>query len=488
MIEEPFVKVISPGGWDFGIEPAQLIKVSSRGLRGNDFKEFVKRASYGLAEMVRKLTLLPGDIPTHDIIVGATEIFGPNRNGDGFRKKACRDFHHTFVKHGRAYRDHDNKDPKKSYGIVKLSSFNEDMARIELVTVYNGTKEAAERNGGLVADVEIEKLARGEDFPTSMSCLVPFDVCSSCGNQAKNRKKYCRGFDDGGSCPGGGLYRKIATFIDDPKNPVLHADNTRPLFFDKSRVVRGADRIAFAMGLNKAASADIRGGAHLAEILGVSAPRNLLVTGRTGAMLKLASQLADLESKLPEVTRLQLAFAPQVQPTVSWQAPNCKMGEALQALAMSKVAMPVEGFLEFIGYDPETINTVAPHVKANLPGIYSRLVKTGAISTVIDNNPFTPATTMPPLRARQWAEKLSSYSLEDKLVETRIVKAAVATRGQLDPLRRASFVKLASPAAKVAEEVASWYAGYQLSALTAMGETGADSFGPRFVVVQNCAK
>ncbi len=164
------VKILAPNTQNLGIEPYQLVPVSSRGLVGVDFREFVKRAGDELAHRARQLKLQPGERLLHLRGVGATEVTGPNRNGDGFRKKACRLFHHTFVKLGRFYRDHINKDPAISYGLIRDSLFQEKVGCIDLLSVLNETKEAAERNGGLVADREIEKLAAKKQIGISMAC------------------------------------------------------------------------------------------------------------------------------------------------------------------------------------------------------------------------------------------------------------------------------------------------------------------------------
>src|SRR6185295_13738030 len=139
------VKVIPPGSWDFKDQAVQLVKLASTGLRGNDFKALVKRASFSFADKLRNVSLKPGDVPVHIIALGATEFYGPNRNGDGFKEATCRKCHDSFVKYARWYRNHANKEPDKSYGHIKFSHYNEDMHRIELLGVLNGTKEAAER-------------------------------------------------------------------------------------------------------------------------------------------------------------------------------------------------------------------------------------------------------------------------------------------------------------------------------------------------------
>lgn len=266
-------KVIPVSGWDFGDQPACLAKFASDGrLHWEDARRLIKRAGEEFVELARRIELHPGEEAVHQIAMGATEAYGPNRNGDGFKEATLKEYHPTFVKFARVYRNHVNRDPAKSYGVIKLSWYNPRMRRVELLLALNATKEAAHRNGGLVADRELEKLARGEDLAGSMSCMVPFDVCSSCGNRARSRSEYC----DENSCIGpqgekrGGCKRNLAKVAYD--GHLLHVDNPNPKFFDYSSVVVPADRIAFgqlATYLRKAAefADEFPGGAESAEML-----------------------------------------------------------------------------------------------------------------------------------------------------------------------------------------------------------------------------
>ena len=171
------IKIVDPRGWEWDRPIVQRVKISSRGLRGADRAEFLKTASHEFVDLIDKTKLAKDEEPVHLIALGASECWGSNRNGDGFKEAACKKYHGTFVKYARWYRNHANKNPKKSYGYIKASAYNNPMRRVELLAMLNRTKEAAERNGGLVADQEMEKISRGEDIPVSMACRVPHDVC-----------------------------------------------------------------------------------------------------------------------------------------------------------------------------------------------------------------------------------------------------------------------------------------------------------------------
>lgn len=235
-------KIITPGSYDFGEATTSIIKVSSNGLVGHDLSDFIKRAGHKMADEITKLAFAKGEIPIHLIALGATEFYGPNRNGDGFTEECCRNYHPTFVKHARWYRNHQNKDPQKSYGIIKQSFYNEDMHRIELIVALNETKEAAARNGGLIADKELEKLAAGKELAVSMACKVAYDVCSVCGNKARTRDEYCTEEN----CKGGGCKNNLCKVAED--GTITYVNNPYPDWIDMSDVLRPADRIAYVFG------------------------------------------------------------------------------------------------------------------------------------------------------------------------------------------------------------------------------------------------
>jgi hypothetical protein len=239
------IKIVTSFDYNFSEKIGEVVPISRRGLIGCDYRKVVKRSCEKLAWNLRNYKLEPGEVLVHAIALGTTETYGPNRNGDGFRRYWCKKCHDSFVKNAYFYRSHVNKDPKKSYGIIKKSFFNEEMDRIELLISLNGTKALAEKRGGLVADKELDKLESGKDLPISMACYVEYDVCSSCKNKATSRDEYCLGVHEGGLCKHGGLKRNIGRPCDD--GHILHADNPNPKWFDISHVFKPADRTAYAI-------------------------------------------------------------------------------------------------------------------------------------------------------------------------------------------------------------------------------------------------
>lgn len=216
-----------------------------------------------------------------------TAVHNCNRNSDYYGEHMLERDHPSFEKHARLYLDHKNKRQDQSYGVVKKSHFDKQLGRVELIAALNATKEAAERNGGLVAASTLEKLANNIDVPVSQSCFVPGDFCNSCNHFARNRSEYC----GPQTCKYGGCRDNLGRVFEDGFQ--LGVDNRNCKFFDISDVsrTRGADRTAFITGKVAAADHTI-GGAELAEMLGLVAPEHLLdphTIAAASALRKLAS-------------------------------------------------------------------------------------------------------------------------------------------------------------------------------------------------------
>jgi hypothetical protein len=464
------IKVIQPHAQDFSEPVAALIKVSSRGIIGHDKQAFVKRAGAEFVDKVSTIKFAKDEIPVHLIAIGSTEDYGPNRNGDGFTRETCKKDHHTFEKLARFYRDHANKNPAKSFGLVKASFYNEPMKRIELICALNGSKEAAERNGGLIADKEMEKLSNEQDIPVSMACKIPFDKCSACGNTARTRAEYCDSIENGGHCKAGGLKHNMGRVLED--GHVLHADNTKCAFFDISHVFRPADRIAYVSGrLEKAASYAVVSGAELAEQMGVTMPFGLdaaFASKRAAQQMHALQQLMQAEQELNAApvgwTQMALAAHTAVQPLLDVNSqPFAKMAEVLRGLADAGVILPARDFLALTvkSANVELVNAVTNA----LPNIFSKLASEEDIVSTLENNRFYPADSASPA-VRLWAEKVAvTHSLLTPNVEKRAYLAVIR---DLKPAALQPHEKRASSNAETA--LAKHYALYKIAAFSAANE------------------
>lgn len=463
------IKVIQPHSQDFSEPVAALIKVSNRGIIGDDKQAFVKRAGAEFVEKVSNIKFATDEIPVHLIAIGSTEDYGPNRNGDGFSRETCKTDHRTFEKFARFYRDHANKNPAKSFGLVKASYYNEPMKRIELICALNGSKEAAERNGGLLADKEMEKLSAGNDIPVSMACKIPFDICSSCGNKARTRSEYCDAIESGGHCKAGGLKHNMGRVLED--GHILHADNIKCSFFDISHVFRPADRIAYVSGrLEKAASAGMVSGAELAEQLGVTMPFALDTAGaskRAEQQFRALQQLAQAEQECVNDSngwaQSALACHPVVQPALNVNACQfAKMSEVFRGLADAGVILSVRDFLA-LTVKSANVKLVDAVIYA-LPNVFSKLAAEEDIGSLLENNKFYPADSAP-AAVRLWAEKVANtHSTLTPNIEKRAYLAAIRNVTPTKP----NTEKRASTNAEIA--LANHYALYKIAAFAVAGE------------------
>lgn len=475
------VKVCSPGDWGLDIPPVAMIKVSMRGLIGKDLDDLIKRAGGMFAHEIRNMEIKPDELPIHAIGLGSTEGYGPNRNGDGFKEATGISYHPTFVKHARWYRNHKNKDPRKSYGYIKHSAYNKDMRRVELLAMLNKTKEAARRNGGLVADQEMEKVEHGDDIPVSMACKIAYDVCASCGNKAASRAEYCLGIDEGGKCPTGGCRHNLCKVASNGFQN--HVDNPHPLWFDLSNVGFQADRIAYgavADYLQKAASAGVVGGAALAEHLGVTAPIDVVLAELglrqdIADMIKAGHALAELEPTAIPIgvsNAYKLGFQVgqiDLSPLKPLQTEQMKL--ALAALANEKIALSAADFVRLLaGDDHAKLAEMIVDVEAKLPGIYGRMIEDGDLMKRAANNPWQPAKAKPTHELSKWAAR---FAESHSLASNRVIK-----RAQLHSIFEETRVKIACAAGQtpdeLSEEIARNYAMYKVGFLSIQPNLGSD--------------
>jgi len=197
------------------------------------------------------------------LALGASEWYGPNRNGDGFREEELIRRHRTFETDAHVYRSHVNKDPAKSFGKVVKSFYNNDMHRVELVLEIDNEK---------APDI-VEKVNNGEQVAVSMGCRIKHDVCSICGNKAPKREDYCD-------------HAKFQLNDILPDGRLVYVDNPDPTFFDISVVWRPADRTGYM--LKKVADH------HHREFVGSSAALAEKVAART-VLASILKKVADID-------------------------------------------------------------------------------------------------------------------------------------------------------------------------------------------------
>lgn len=307
------IKLVGVGSFNgLADQPIEVLKVRRDGTIGaNDRSDFLyKRAgNHAFLDKLASLNLRPDQIPIHVIALGAYEGFGCNRNGDAFTEEECRKNHERFVKHAKYYKNHQNKDPRKSYGSVELSCYNEPMRRVELLIFGNEKQSAADRTGTLVMpQATVDKLYAGKLLGWSMACKVAWDQCSNCGNKAPSRYQYCTedtciNPDTGRRMPGC-RYGLTKLGEDGFQQFVFNPDSH---WFDISEVGRQADRIALGgladyMRTKAAEAGTVIGGSELAEMAGLYEAAPGLIETSYHNYLPLVLKLAALEENLDKLS------------------------------------------------------------------------------------------------------------------------------------------------------------------------------------------
>lgn len=475
------IKFVSPAGWDFADTSTALIRISSRGLTGADRQEFLKRASHSFVADLENIKFAADEVPVHLIALGASETYGPNRNGDGFKAACCRKHHPTFVKFAKFFRNHRNKPERgdPSYGVVKASAFNEKMQRVELLCALNATKAAAARNGGLVADAELEKLAKGEDLPVSMACHIAHDVCSFCRHVARSRNEYCTHE----KCAAGGCRSNLTRLVK-VGNDVhhLHVDNPDPCWFDISRVFRPADRIAYgarADYLTKAASD--QGLFALQDCIQMSStaatPVHVLLyrsgqhgscTAKQAAQMQLAYGLAAFEQQLPVSAYANMPLPSQpfpVEKLAAYGSVACQT--QLAALAQQQILLTLRDFAR--------LSNRQSHYKAAatlLPRLFTEFTSNEVLPWRIEQGGCDFIEKQADTQANTLAiECRGDYSLNHDVLLRRICRV------ELQGSTVSSFISSEKSAGELSEtaiKLAEDYAIYKLAALWRVAENEAD--------------
>jgi hypothetical protein len=412
------------------------------------------------------------------IAMGDAEKYSANRNGDiffgegrtvhfpepksggpGHYKVACgtKDRAWTFEKYAKVYRHHKNKDPKKAEGEVKKAAYNPDMARVELLVRVDNDKW----------DKELEKLASGEDIPVSMSCKVPADYCSICGNRATKKEEYCPH-----------LKKHMGSIT--KSGHVVGAINDNMVFFDISRVTVPADRIAY--GLVKVAEADhVIGGAERAEELGLDtfcAPPDefenfdLYKLSTTLASLK---KLADMEKRVPGSIDSVVASSiseeeePDDEELKKLSSVRSEVMDVLGLMADRGICLSLPSFAKVItGEKFAAITDEVKVAQALQRGIFERMLKSAAVDTTL-SEPFELGAKLVRAEAREIVERM--------IPGASFAKEAVAQRASLATLKGNKQIGFAKQSnhenqgtSTVASKLAELYAHYKLAFVTRHGD------------------
>jgi hypothetical protein len=484
------IKVIFPQSFNFGEPVAKLVDVHSKGVDGSWMQ---KRAAV-LTKEIAEIRPEKDHSYIHAISLGAMEYTGFNRNGDGFNEKSAKfehpepckgnpgytvldgglsQYHQTFTKYGKVYKDHNNKAPELASGEIVAEAVNPDMHRGELLIKIQNEKWAP----------ELDKLARGEDLSFSMSARVPYDICSLCGNKAANRSEYCDHLkNEMGHVKEGGH--------------LVGAINDRPAFFDFSGVFRPADRIAYS--LRKVASAgavdtETLPSAQIAELWGINAPFNVLMdTAPKNIREKLAAmqRMAAMEKQIEGTGKL-LGPADAGCPVGNMPAEamekmrNCDLNDLMGALSSAKICLPVGDFLRYVlGNKYDLVAGETEGVKSLLPGIYSRMLESGdGMDDVTGDKTYDPGASLVPKEVRDLIGNLEPTMSSAAGPVSRRLQVIIIRSGKPDglQLQKSASTRCMS---KTAEWLAKQYVAYQLAFVRTAADAG-DGLTEEMAVLRN---
>lgn len=274
IFKDGFNKLIVPQAMPVGFVPECHIVDSRSGFNkmANDM---------GLTQLQYDSAKPDADhVGVHFIALGDYERFGWNRNGDSFPKLACANYHDTFVKFGNVFEHHNNKDPEKRIGNIKLSCYNEPMGRVELYVHLHRVKAAE----------HIERLSREGELPGSMACNVLSDRCNRCQHIRKAAA-------DPDTCDH--VKYSLGKMAED--GTITGTYNDAPRFFDYSCVRRPADRIAWSLKV-AGAELELDSSIKLAEMAGLWLPESVIAAANAGSIkLQLLRKLAGYEREIIRV-------------------------------------------------------------------------------------------------------------------------------------------------------------------------------------------
>lgn len=489
------IKVVPSDSFDFGMPVASLVRLHHRGV---DRDWLIKSSSADIFG-----GLLSDLKPEKDhsyirlISLGAMETYGANRNLDAFNVKrssfelpepkpgvprvvelagGLMEHHDTFAKHAHVFRQHKNSDPKLAIGQVKAAAYNRRMDRGELVIRVPHDDEWND---------DLQKLASGSDLGFSMSCRVATDLCSICGNRARSRKEYCSHLRDHMGDMAKSGHQSFAV-------------NDAPDFFDISKVVRPADRIAWS--LYKAASASV-GGAELAEQLGIFEPpfnpaAQLSVRRSKSAAAKLAAvrKLAEIEKQIDaaaaggdnaHLTEARGCPCDAVPGSTMDKMRAMRLGAVLRGMSEANICLSLADFTRLVmgeGLSGPMSDDVCG-AEDMMPGMFGRMSGGDPSGPAADGTYDADDGEVVPKAVRDLMSLLSGgHSLSSEPAARRI-RITIIRGGR--PMDRTAAVKSASYSGgpgKAAQVLAEEYAKYQLSFVAA---AGGDDLVTRLTVLRN---
>ena len=376
-------KIINGNDLPYDCPTLSLIDIHSKGV---DSSYMTKRAAV-MTDTISKIRPEKGWSYLHVVAMGSGEYYGSNRNGDWFNENTqtytfpepindreislgggLKEYYGTFRTNANVYREHANKDVTKRRGTVEDSAYNNPMHRIELVT----------RVSNEICGKELQKIANGEQVMYSMACIVPYDICSICGNKAKTPSEYCT---------------HVTTMI----NRILRSGhkvvmiNDKPNFFDISFVLVPADRIAGTLSKIASYREDPSKIAAPFEVF-LRSPDSHVAT-KAATLSKLAEIEKEISSNIPGIigaNGLQNCLPPQNLPDdFMSELGRHDQKDSLGSLNNARVLLSLPDYLKLImGDNFGAVKEDIPYAQNSLPTVFNDLKNSPVLDEVLGNDEF----------------------------------------------------------------------------------------------------
>lgn len=392
----------------------------------------------------------------HLVALGDFEHYGANRNGDSFPKQACVKYHDTFVRHGKVFRHHRNKDASANLGEVVKSAYNEPMGRIELFIRANKDRAAD----------ELDQLSREGTIPFSMSCKVAFDRCSICNNIRLRA-------GDETECDH--VKFNLGKMADD--GSIVHTYNDEPRFFDISFVRRPADRIAWDLKV----AADLAvSSVKLASDEGVTVPDSLAIDSESSQIkygyIKKLAEFEQLYRRLSEATAIsgRERFLYELRKSASTmddvtieELRKYEPSVVFSKLADHGVIMDVRSFFKYaMGPDLGEVKPYMPAIESRLATIFSDLLRKESCQGVCNNTRYDVVDTARAIPTPLLNKVASAHTLIGSEMERRVVDATISGRDFKIVIDTPTKIALDSG---IIDTLAEEYSAYKLAAIKAIG-------------------
>ena len=299
----------------------------------------------------------------------------------------------------------------------------------------------------------------------SHNCSVKFDVCNICGNEAKSRLYYCDH-----------AKHHLTKIADD--GSVVGVFNPNPRWFDISKVIRPADKIAWTF--RKVASGEVVGSAEIAELEHVHEPAEF---GTKAAAFEVLKKLSEIEKKIEGMARpADTGDLAKGLPCGDCDLSDIDSGDkpgVLGALADAKITLSLQDFLKLmLGHRFSDVEGSVGDMRRHLPGIFSELLGEDELP---DDSEYFPGHSLVSEKLYGKINGMKAAHSLDRPAVTRRISVALIQHSGRDPIVIGPHVETKTAQEASQKDMAREYALYKLAFCRKVN----DPFVSHLVVLHN---